>query len=325
MYRQHWWRCSGPCKDRPPYYGYVKRAMNRAPSPHDTWWADHQRACGGRYVKVKEPDNYKMKGKGAPFNSIKGKGPQRSAGDGSLNHSKGQQEKGQSSKMVIINGIVQKASNVGQITKTDTESKFPGHGIQLGSCSTQGRRRPTQSNASSSTRGMDMFASGSTSMKAGRAAPPLPKDHKSPAKTTARPSVSPKAGTKRPPNYDIRDMFLWGGATEKKVKVSSGSDTGALAQQVTTAGSSPIKVGPGGPEHSCMSSSAVTHSGSPSVEQVAAGGAASGVNVYAETSANPLIDLTRSCEGVDEEVLCPVCAVPVPKGAINEHLDQCLQ
>lgn len=120
-------------------------------------------------------------------------------------------------------------------------------------------------------------------------------------------------------------MFLRGGATGKKAKVSSGSDTGVLTQQVTTAGSSPIKDVPGSPEHSRMSSRAVTHSGSPSVGQVAAGGASSGVNVSAGTSANPLIDLTQSCKGVDEEVLCPVCAIPVPKGAINEHLDQCLQ
>lgn len=39
----------------------VRRAMNRAPSPQDPWWPDHQRTCGGTYVKVKEPENYKMK------------------------------------------------------------------------------------------------------------------------------------------------------------------------------------------------------------------------------------------------------------------------
>ncbi|CAJ0962301.1 unnamed protein product [Ranitomeya imitator] len=46
-YRKHWWLCNGPCQKRPPYYGYVKRAMNRAPSKLDPWWADHQRTCGG--------------------------------------------------------------------------------------------------------------------------------------------------------------------------------------------------------------------------------------------------------------------------------------
>ncbi|XP_062895922.1 DNA-dependent metalloprotease SPRTN [Mobula hypostoma] len=60
-YRQHWWRCDGPCQNRRPYYGYVKRAMNRAPSARDPWWAEHQLMCGGTFTKVKEPENYKAK------------------------------------------------------------------------------------------------------------------------------------------------------------------------------------------------------------------------------------------------------------------------
>ncbi|KAL0609399.1 SprT-like domain-containing protein Spartan [Plecturocebus cupreus] len=63
-YRRHWWRCNGPCQHRPPYYGYVKRATNREPSAHDYWWAEHQKTCGGTYVKIKEPENYSKKGKG---------------------------------------------------------------------------------------------------------------------------------------------------------------------------------------------------------------------------------------------------------------------
>lgn len=68
-YRQHWWRCDGPCQNRRPYYGYVKRAMNRAPSAQDPWWPEHQQTCGGTYTKVKEPENYKTKkakAEGAP-------------------------------------------------------------------------------------------------------------------------------------------------------------------------------------------------------------------------------------------------------------------
>nr|XP_007987984.1 sprT-like domain-containing protein Spartan isoform X2 [Chlorocebus sabaeus] len=63
-YRRHWWRCDGPCQHRPPYYGYVKRATNREPSAHDYWWAEHQKTCGGTYMKIKEPENYSKKGKG---------------------------------------------------------------------------------------------------------------------------------------------------------------------------------------------------------------------------------------------------------------------
>ena len=58
VYRQHWWKCNGPCQHRPPYFGIVKRAMNRAPSPRDFWWEEHQRTCGGTYTKIKEPDGY---------------------------------------------------------------------------------------------------------------------------------------------------------------------------------------------------------------------------------------------------------------------------
>ncbi|XP_042246489.1 DNA-dependent metalloprotease SPRTN [Thunnus maccoyii] len=63
VYRQHWWRCNGPCQNRKPYFGYVKRAMNRAPSSLDPWWEDHRRTCGGTYTKVKEPEGYGKKGK----------------------------------------------------------------------------------------------------------------------------------------------------------------------------------------------------------------------------------------------------------------------
>ncbi|KAI4897810.1 hypothetical protein NFI96_022963 [Prochilodus magdalenae] len=63
VYRQHWWRCNGPCQTRKPFFGYVKRAMNRAPSARDPWWEDHRRSCGGTFTKIKEPENYGKKGK----------------------------------------------------------------------------------------------------------------------------------------------------------------------------------------------------------------------------------------------------------------------
>lgn len=62
-YQRHWWRCDGPCQQRKPYYGYVKRAMNRAPSANDYWWDEHQKTCGGTFIKIKEPENSKGKGK----------------------------------------------------------------------------------------------------------------------------------------------------------------------------------------------------------------------------------------------------------------------
>lgn len=35
--------------------------MNRAPSPRDPWWSQHQKTCGGTYEKIKEPENYGKK------------------------------------------------------------------------------------------------------------------------------------------------------------------------------------------------------------------------------------------------------------------------
>ncbi|XP_007424885.1 sprT-like domain-containing protein Spartan [Python bivittatus] len=61
FYRQHWWRCNGPCQNRKPYFGYVKRVMNRAPSANDFWWAEHQQSCGGTFTKVREPKNSSKK------------------------------------------------------------------------------------------------------------------------------------------------------------------------------------------------------------------------------------------------------------------------
>ena len=28
-FRTHWWQCDGPCRSRKPFFGLVKRAMNR--------------------------------------------------------------------------------------------------------------------------------------------------------------------------------------------------------------------------------------------------------------------------------------------------------
>lgn len=55
-YRTHVWQCDGPCSTRPPFFGQVKRSMNRAPGKTDSWWAAHQADCGGTYTKISEPE-----------------------------------------------------------------------------------------------------------------------------------------------------------------------------------------------------------------------------------------------------------------------------
>ena len=55
-YRTHVWECDGPCEARAPFFGLVKRSMNRAPGKGDSWWAGHLDACGGSFTKTAEPD-----------------------------------------------------------------------------------------------------------------------------------------------------------------------------------------------------------------------------------------------------------------------------
>uniref|UniRef100_A0A0R3RU34 Protein with SprT-like domain at the N terminus n=1 Tax=Elaeophora elaphi TaxID=1147741 RepID=A0A0R3RU34_9BILA len=72
-HQKHWWRCTGPCRMRPPFHGWVKRSMNRAPGKNDFWWKEHQMTCGGNFIKVKEPEDYGTKKMSKILN---GKSPQ---------------------------------------------------------------------------------------------------------------------------------------------------------------------------------------------------------------------------------------------------------
>jgi hypothetical protein len=64
--RKHVWKCDGPCKHRPPYFGIVRRAMNRPPQPADRWWSEHQASCSGKFTKIDGPPirNSKVEVKG---------------------------------------------------------------------------------------------------------------------------------------------------------------------------------------------------------------------------------------------------------------------
>lgn len=55
LYLKHWWRCNGRCQKLKPFFGIVRRPLNRAPGPNDYWWENHRRMCGGTFIKIKEP------------------------------------------------------------------------------------------------------------------------------------------------------------------------------------------------------------------------------------------------------------------------------
>ena len=88
-FKCHVWRCTGPCKDRPPYHGWVRRAMNRPPGPSDSWFYNHETTCGGEWVKVSEPENFKSK-----------KVEKAERGDGTKGKGKGGRKKKQESANV---------------------------------------------------------------------------------------------------------------------------------------------------------------------------------------------------------------------------------
>jgi hypothetical protein len=71
-YQTHVWQCTGSCRDLAPYFGVVKRAMNRPPGPSDSWYLDHQKKCvGGAWIKISEPPpKEKKKGKATQKNKI---------------------------------------------------------------------------------------------------------------------------------------------------------------------------------------------------------------------------------------------------------------
>lgn len=69
-YQTHVWACSGPCRDRPPYFGLVHRAMNRPPGPSDPWHLKHQETCGGVWIKISEPPAKEKKGRASKDETV---------------------------------------------------------------------------------------------------------------------------------------------------------------------------------------------------------------------------------------------------------------
>lgn len=54
-FRIHVYRCDGPCINKRPYFGILRRAIARPPDPSDKWWARHNQECGGTFHKIEGP------------------------------------------------------------------------------------------------------------------------------------------------------------------------------------------------------------------------------------------------------------------------------
>jgi hypothetical protein len=314
-YRQHWWRCSGTCRTKPPFYGYVKRAMNRAPAPHDFWWDEHQRTCGGVFEKVKEPENYKKKtvSQNKPQNGVKGKGKGKASTKSPQKINDILKVTHPLPKTTVVNGVITRADGVSDgNTKESQSSKFPGQGVTLGYGSphkstsvTTVDRSIARKSQSSHNQSDDLFDTLSSS------------DSTSPKSTTdAKRNTSSlkKTGSKRPVTHDIRDMLT--GTPEKKLKPSShiSSTVSSVVNEDKPCSSRDVRA-----RHSLLTSrtSQVNFSGSrPRMAHSTSADSSDGCQTVPSEHTADVIDLTT--------LSCPVCGLETSESSINEHLDLCL-
>lgn len=56
-YQIYQWKCDGPCQFRPPYFGWVRRSINRQPQPADWWWKGHLSSCNGKFHRIESDQN----------------------------------------------------------------------------------------------------------------------------------------------------------------------------------------------------------------------------------------------------------------------------
>lgn len=111
-YQNHIWKCDGPCQNRRPFFGIVKRAMNRKPGPNDTWWKQHQDSCGGTFQKISEPDpKTKPKALAQPTTSTAQKRPSTSSGGSSGSSAAKRKTKGTSPKKPEVEPSQKKISD----------------------------------------------------------------------------------------------------------------------------------------------------------------------------------------------------------------------
>ncbi|XP_031469711.1 sprT-like domain-containing protein Spartan [Phasianus colchicus] len=323
-YRQHWWRCNGPCQYRRPYFGYVKRSMNRAPSARDFWWAEHQENCGGTFTKVKEPENFSKKPK----------------------------EKTDTEKLRNC-----KSSKKGQVRVGDKKDKidpkpFSGNGYRFGGADSglSEKSLTFSSNVKNSERFDSQHRSAGSTI-------PIPKNEikfeKSPRHNTFFPLFTDDASEKMNlaskrefPKLSVANTKAYKNVNGSPVKVAH------VVEENSNQGSAKGKrVLPpcyhGSPKQACFQQTATaqTLSEKKSLENTVQQwprkedkitfenyfikkntGAALSINTSLKTEAESAVCSPRSstAERQEENVSCPVCQTEVLESKINEHLDSCL-
>ncbi|NXJ93058.1 SPRTN protein, partial [Corythaixoides concolor] len=324
LYRQHWWRCNGPCRNRKPYFGYVKRSMNRAPSARDFWWVEHQESCGGTFTKVKEPENFSKKSK----------------------------EKTQPAKLPNS-----ESTNKGRTQTRDTQDLMPfsGKGYRLGGGGHSGLSE-NSTNSSSSVRNSE--TPGSLHRSAVRTIP-IPKNEikfeKSPRSGIFFPLYTDDASEKinlaskrefpEPSVANTKAYKNVGGSPVKIARVVEGRSNQGSANGKRVM---PLQNRP--PKQMCFEQTATAQAASkqkssectgtlqrwPKVEDKTAfenyfikkgtTDVTVSINTPMKTKVESTVTSASSSTAVrqDKKVSCPVCQTEVLESKINEHLDSCL-
>ncbi|NXP48097.1 SPRTN protein, partial [Heliornis fulica] len=322
LYRQHWWRCNGPCQNRKPYFGYVKRSVNRAPSARDFWWAEHQERCGGTFTKVKEPENFSKKSK----------------------------EKIQRAKLPNS-----ESTNKGKTQKRGTQDLMPfsGKGYQLGGDSGLSER---SLHSSSSVQNRE--TPGSQLRSAVRSIP-IPKNEikfeKSPRHGIVLPLYTDDAGEKirlsskcEFPKLSVANTKAYKNVGGSPVKIARVLEEKSNQDSANGKRVMPLCNRP--PKRLCFEQTTATQVESeeksfkytntlqqwPKKQDKTAfenyfikkGSAdvTSGMNAPMKTRAEPTVSTASSSTAVrqDKSVSCPVCQSEVLESEINGHLDACL-
>ncbi|XP_072265533.1 DNA-dependent metalloprotease SPRTN [Pyxicephalus adspersus] len=300
-HRKHWWRCNGPCQTRKPFFGYVKRAMNRAPSKHDPWWADHQRTCGGTFIKIKEPEatSHKDKKKKENVSESQAKSITKEKPEGvdirTIIPFSGKGYKlGESSQSVGSDRVQKAIPSSPEVSKP--VPKNPINGI-LNYTTTISNK--TQSNMPSSKGPKISVANTKMFVSVGGSPVKLPSNSRNKASTMTTSNISGNASQKR-----ISSEMLTSPQSTPSTSRETSSEGlyGRAPKRPKVDGSQDIK-------HFFHNVSGVSSSGNKPATNV---------------PFNQQRPSNETSSSSQKKVNCPVCKAEVPEAEINDHLDTCL-
>lgn len=324
-YRQHWWRCDGPCVKRPPFYGIVRRAMNRAPSPRDTWWSVHQQKCGGTFTKIKEPEGYGQKKKKG--GNISSEEKEESKIDNNRNNSITKHVKPITNWFSTTGNCVNTDSQIknNDMLKKDsffnnkyTHSNFKSFN---GACSGEETFAVSAENASSNIHGFKMSARK-------KEIPPANifkgsgRTLKSSSTITQKPLHENNINIKNSDIIKNREKFLkrlesnFNESSNKRIKLDLNEKQKTIASDISVRKRIDVASG----------SAHIVRKNNHAERNLAADRTTARKLSVIEISNSEVIHVDDCRDDVEKVNLvdCPACPVKIPIDKLNEHLDHCL-